>query len=94
MRWMTGVAHDRPVANLHETRNQVPAMNDNASSEATSTALRVRQILLGLARREDDLAHAEAAAVPYWAPRPVSVIGHHAAASALRSEADRLLEAS
>ena len=69
-------------------------MNDTADTEATATAFRVRQILLNLARREDDLAHAEAAVVPYWAPRPASVIGHHAAASALRSEAERLLQAS
>jgi len=69
-------------------------MNQNAHTESSSTALRVRQILLSLARREDDLAHAEAATVPYWAPRPVSVVGHHAAASALRSEAERFLAAS
>jgi hypothetical protein len=56
--------------------------------------LRLRRILLDLARREDDIAHSEAAAVPYWTPQPSSVLGHRAAADALRSEADRFLEAS
>lgn len=69
-------------------------MNEDAYSEKTATAVRIRQVLLDLARREEDIAHSEAAAVPYWAPHPVSVIGHHAAAEALRSEADRFLDAS
>ena len=53
----------------------------------------IRSILLELARREDDLAAAVAAKVAYWQPRPASAIGHHAAALALRSEADRFLDA-
>ena len=56
--------------------------------------VRLRQILLELARHEDDAAAAEAAAVPYWSPQPTSVSGHRVAASSLRLEADRFLEAS
>jgi hypothetical protein len=59
----------------------------------TTTATRLRQILFDLARRQDDIAHSEAAAVPYWAPYPASVGGHRAAAAALRAEAGRILEA-
>lgn len=69
-------------------------MNDNADIAPGTTRIQLRQVLLGLARREDDMAIAEAASVPYWAPHPPSVIGHRAAAEALRSEADRFLEAS
>lgn len=67
-------------------------MNDNADTAQTTS--RLRQILLDLARREHNMAVSEAAAVPYWAPLPSSVMGHRAAAAALRSEADRFLEAS
>ena len=59
----------------------------------TATTTRLRQALLEIARREDDMACAEAAIVPYWAPQPPSVSGHRLAAGALRSEADRLLPA-
>jgi hypothetical protein len=50
----------------------------------------LRGELLRLAKREDDLAADEAAAVPYWSPYPASVDGHRAAAAALRREADQL----
>ena len=56
--------------------------------------VRLRQILLDLARRQDEIALTKAAQVPYWAPHPTSVIGHRAAAVALRSEAQRFQEAS
>ena len=69
-------------------------MNNSPENEQTGTTVRLRRILLDLARREDDLASSEAAEVPYWAPHPSSVIGHRVAAHALRSEADRFLEAS
>lgn len=69
-------------------------MNGSADTAHTTTTVQVRQILLELARREADMANSQAAAVPYWAPHPSSVIGHRAAADALRSEADRFLEAS
>ena len=59
----------------------------------TATTTRLRQVLLEIARRQDDMACAEAAIVPYWAPQPPSVSGHRLAAGALRSEADRLLPA-
>jgi len=53
-------------------------------------AAAVRQELLRLARIEDTRAADEAATVPYWAPCPTSVVGHRAAAQALRQEADRI----
>ncbi len=56
----------------------------------TEVAAAVRQELLRLARLEDQLAADEAATVPYWAPCPTSVVGHRAAAQALRQEADQL----
>jgi len=62
--------------------------------EEFTIAARLRQILLELARHEDDVAAAEAAAVPYWSPQPTSVSGHRVAASTLRLEADRFLQAS
>jgi len=67
-------------------------VTDDADTPQTTS--RLRQILLDLARREHDIAVSEAAAVPYWAPLPSSVMGHRAAAAVLRSEADRFLEAS
>jgi len=54
----------------------------------------LRVALLRLARHQDDLAAAEAAAVPYWGSCPLSVLGHREAASALRAQADALLAAS
>lgn len=69
-------------------------MNSNHYPDEGTINTRLRQILLDLARREDDIAHAEAAAVPYWASPPASVVGHRAAADSLRFEADRFLQAS
>lgn len=54
----------------------------------------IRSHLLQLASHEDDLAAFEAAATPYWATHPVSVIGRRAAARVLRAQADQLLPAS
>jgi hypothetical protein len=51
----------------------------------------LRSILLKLARTQEDIACNEAAATPYWAPCPSSVLGHRAAAAALRAEADHFL---
>ena len=62
------------------------------SNDTLVTAL--RRELFRLAAREDDLAAAQAALVPYWAPHPPSVQGHRTAATALRSRADQLLTAS
>ena len=59
-----------------------------------TTAAHLRTLLLELARREDDLASNEAAATPYWAPAPATVLGHRTAAVALRAEAELLLAAS
>lgn len=69
-------------------------MDSNGYPDESTIAIRLRQILFELARREDNIAVSEAATVPYWAPQPTSVSGHRAAANALRSEADRFLEAS
>jgi hypothetical protein len=69
-------------------------MNKSEAAEQTAIAIRLRQILLDLAHREDARALSEAAAVPYWEPHPTSVGGHRAAADVLRTEADRFLEAS
>lgn len=59
-------------------------------SETSDLIDALTHALLELARREDDLAAAEAASVPYWAPCPPSVYGHRAAAEALRGEAASL----
>lgn len=62
------------------------------NQDESSVARRLRQILLELARREENIAYSEAATVPYWAHQPESVSGHRSAALALRSEADHILE--
>ena len=53
--------------------------------------LALRRELLRLARVEDDLAAAEAAATPYWSATPTTVIGHRTAAALLRADADQFL---
>jgi len=60
-------------------------------STTVNTETRLRTLLLGLARREDQLADTEAAATPYWAPCPTTVVGRRLAARLLRAEADQLL---
>lgn len=64
-------------------------MEDRNLQPDLARALRCQ--LLALARLEDDQADAEAARLPYWAPCPPSVVGHRAAAAALRVDADKLL---
>ena len=54
----------------------------------------IRSVLLQLARHQNDLAANEAAATPYWETCPPTVLGHRAAACALREQADSLLAAS
>ncbi|HJQ04613.1 MAG TPA: hypothetical protein VJ872_04175 [Nocardioides sp.] len=57
----------------------------------TATALtEIYALLVDLAGTEEALAHSEAAAVPYWAPTPESVVGHRLAAVALRARAEAL----
>lgn len=63
----------------------------NNSSTANGTSAVFRAILLKLAKQQDDLAAQEAAKVPYWTPCPPSVLGHRAAAEALRAQADEYL---
>jgi hypothetical protein len=55
---------------------------------ARRTLALVREELLRLARRQDDLAAAVAGAVPYWAACPDTVPGHRRAAAALRADAE------
>jgi hypothetical protein len=62
----------------------------NITSVDSTTAALVRSRLLELARRQDELAAAEATATPYWNPQPTSVHAHRAAAAALRAEADQI----
>jgi len=49
----------------------------------------VRQLLLQLARREEELAAEEATVLPYWRACPPSVEGHRVAAAALRWVAEQ-----
>jgi hypothetical protein len=63
----------------------------SVTASAPPVADAVRHELLRLAREADDRAATEAAAVPYWSPSPVSIQGHRAAATALRTAADELL---
>ena len=66
----------------------------NAVSDAGADLIKeIRRTLLALARREDELAAAEAAGIPYWEPCPPSVYGHRTAADVLRSEAESLTAA-
>ncbi|MFC5731549.1 MULTISPECIES: hypothetical protein [Nocardioides] len=58
----------------------------------SATAKRLRSILLELARNHDHAAATGAAATPYWEACPPSVIGHRAAAAALRDEANHFLD--
>ena len=46
--------------------------------------------LVVLAKHQEHVAATEAARVPYWSPRPLSVGGHRAAAQALRADVARL----
>jgi hypothetical protein len=65
-------------------------MNNSSTANGTGS---VRAILLKLAKHQEDLAAQEAAGVPYWTPCPPSVLGHRAAAEALRVQADEFLTA-
>jgi len=62
-------------------------------TDSSAFATLLRGELLRLAATEDELATQEAVEVPYWAPCPVSVLGHRAAARVLRADADRFLVA-
>jgi hypothetical protein len=60
---------------------------------AADVAAALRRELLRLARAEEELAAQEAVNVPYWEPCPVSVLGHRAAADALRAKAEAITSA-
>lgn len=62
--------------------------SENPTKSTDLTTLICRE-LLKLARREEELAADELAQVPYWMPTPASVLGHRAAASALRADLAR-----
>ena len=66
------------------------APSRTAPVEPADLVTALRRELLRLAGLHDELAAAEAAKAPYWAPRPASVEAHEAAAQALRADADRL----
>lgn len=53
-------------------------------------AATIRRIIFGIAADEEAAAAAEAARVPYWKSCPDSVIGHRAAAHALRAVAESI----
>lgn len=53
-------------------------------------AATLRSIIFGLAAEEEAAAASEAAQVPYWCSCPESVIGHRAAAKALRLAAESI----
>lgn len=82
---MTATAHTTTDLGLAELAGQAHAMGSAVISA-------VRAELLRLAKREDEVATAEAVSVPYWTATPESVIAHRAAAKVLRAEADRFLE--
>jgi len=91
---MIGVIDEIPRHRLTARTSETGrTMNRDRTTADASIAHRLRQILLELARREDELAARVAAALPYWAACPPSVPGHRAAASALRAEADHFLAA-
>jgi hypothetical protein len=67
-------------------------MTTNATHGTTAPV--VCRILLQLAKEQDDLAAAQAAAAHYWEPCPSSVVALRTAAAVLREEAERLAVAS
>jgi len=70
-----------------ERRKTMSTTTDTVQFEVAAA---VRLELLRLARIEDTRAADVAATVPYWAPCPTSVVGHRAAAQALREQADQI----
>jgi hypothetical protein len=68
------------------------SLSSTATATTPDTATAVRRELLRLAREEEDMAAAEAAAVPYWSRCPATVQGHRLASAILRADADRFLQ--
>lgn len=56
----------------------------------SGVASTLRRMIFALAREQDNAAADEAALVPYWKACPDAIIGHRAAARALRELADAL----
>lgn len=69
-------------------------MNTVASNPDGQLRHALRIELLGLAKREEEIAAAEAVHVRYWEPMPTSVAGHRQCASVLRGLADQVDAAS
>ena len=92
--WRYAKSHPKEPHHEQHPRSPTARPPRHSSCRRRTIAVPLRQILLRLARHEEDLAAIRAAAVSYWAPSPPSVSGHRAAAEALRSEADRFLQAS
>ena len=66
-------------------------MNESDNpTRSTDLITAVCRELLRLARVQDDRAASEAARMPYWMPLPERVLGHRAAASALRADVAQL----
>jgi hypothetical protein len=67
-------------------------MNHSSTTEGTNRT--VRAVLLELAKQQKDLAAHEAAqkaaATPYWAACPTSILGRRAADAVLREHADNV----
>lgn len=66
-------------------------MSTPTTTEAEQLHDALRQVLLRMARLEEELAACEAEHVHYWEPVPVTVGVHRRCAAALREAADELL---
>ena len=65
-------------------------MDRNDTTARPDLLSAICQELARLAQQEENRAADEAARVPYWEPMPLSVLGHRAAAAALRADLARL----
>jgi hypothetical protein len=82
--------HPRNFKVLGEARGEHDRrMNAEQQFETDRALPDVRQLLLQLARREEELAAEEAAVLPYWRTCVPSVEGHRVAAAALRWAAEQ-----
>lgn len=77
----------------HEPKTVVMTTNRINQEPALDIATGLRRSLLRLAAEEDARAAEEAVRIAYWEPCPVSVLGHRRAASVLRLEADKVVDA-
>lgn len=80
------------VADAHQPKTVGMTINRSNQGPEPDISTSLRRSLLRLAAEEDAQAAEEAARIPYWEPCPVSVLGHRCAASALRLEADKVID--